>query len=130
MTFAPALRSPRTASGGCCPSRRLEALLFDQNLAPRLVARLADIFPASEHVRDVGLATGDDHAVWSTRSPAVRDSVEGRRLPQRAISSGLAVESTERRRTGQRSRRVIPSTTVTRTRTVAPRRAREAVSAR
>jgi hypothetical protein len=27
-------------------------LLFDQNLAPRLVARLADIFPASEHVRD------------------------------------------------------------------------------
>ena len=39
-------------------------LLFDQNLAPRLVARLADIFPASEHVRDVGLAAGDDHAVW------------------------------------------------------------------
>jgi hypothetical protein len=28
------------------------------------VARLADIFPASEHVRDVGLAAGDDHAVW------------------------------------------------------------------
>lgn len=39
-------------------------LLFDQNLAPRLVARLADIFPASEHVRDVGLAAGDDQAVW------------------------------------------------------------------
>jgi predicted nuclease of predicted toxin-antitoxin system len=39
-------------------------LLFDQNLAPRLVARLADIFPASEHVRDVGLAAGDDLAVW------------------------------------------------------------------
>ena len=28
------------------------------------MARLADIFPASEHVRDVGLAAGDDHAVW------------------------------------------------------------------
>jgi predicted nuclease of predicted toxin-antitoxin system len=39
-------------------------LLFDQNLAPRLVARLADVFPASEHVRDVGLAAGDDNAVW------------------------------------------------------------------
>ncbi len=38
-------------------------LLFDQNLAPG-VARLADIFPASEHVRDVGLAAGDDRAVW------------------------------------------------------------------
>jgi predicted nuclease of predicted toxin-antitoxin system len=39
-------------------------LLFDQNLAPRLVARLADIFPASEHVRDVGLAARDDLALW------------------------------------------------------------------
>lgn len=39
-------------------------LLLDQNLAPRLVARLADLFPASEHVRDVGLATADDLAVW------------------------------------------------------------------
>ncbi len=28
-------------------------------LAPRLVARLADIFPASEHVRDVALAEGE-----------------------------------------------------------------------
>jgi predicted nuclease of predicted toxin-antitoxin system len=39
-------------------------LLFDQNLAPRLVARLADVFPASEHVRDAGLAAGYDQAVW------------------------------------------------------------------
>ena len=39
-------------------------LLLDQNLAPRLVARLADLFPGSEHVRDVGLASADDSAVW------------------------------------------------------------------
>ena len=39
-------------------------LLFDQNLAPWLVALLADIFPASEHVRNVGLAAADDLAVW------------------------------------------------------------------
>jgi predicted nuclease of predicted toxin-antitoxin system len=39
-------------------------LLLDQNLAPRLVARLTDLFPGSEHVRDVGLAAADDLAVW------------------------------------------------------------------
>jgi predicted nuclease of predicted toxin-antitoxin system len=39
-------------------------LLLDQNLAPRLVARLVDLFPGSEHVRDAGLATADDTAVW------------------------------------------------------------------
>jgi predicted nuclease of predicted toxin-antitoxin system len=39
-------------------------LLFDQNLAPRLVARLAGLFPGSEHVRDVGLVSADDSAVW------------------------------------------------------------------
>jgi predicted nuclease of predicted toxin-antitoxin system len=39
-------------------------LLFDQNLAPRLVARLAKLFPESEHVRDAGLAMADDAAVW------------------------------------------------------------------
>jgi predicted nuclease of predicted toxin-antitoxin system len=40
-------------------------LLFDQNLAPWLVARLFDLFPGSEHVRDVGLAAVDDMAVWA-----------------------------------------------------------------
>ena len=39
-------------------------LLFDQNLAPRLVGQVADLFPGSEHVRDVGLAAADDVAVW------------------------------------------------------------------
>jgi predicted nuclease of predicted toxin-antitoxin system len=39
-------------------------LLFDQNLAPRLVRSLADLHPASVHVRDIGLATADDATVW------------------------------------------------------------------
>jgi len=39
-------------------------LLFDQNLAWRLVRSLADLYPDSVHVRDVGLASADDAAVW------------------------------------------------------------------
>ena len=40
-------------------------LLFDQNLSAALVRRLADVFPTSAHVRDLGLATADDEAVWA-----------------------------------------------------------------
>lgn len=39
-------------------------LLFDQNLSPRLVALLADVFPQSRHVRDAGLERADDLTVW------------------------------------------------------------------
>ena len=39
-------------------------LLFDQNLSHRLVALLAAGFPGSERVRNVGLATADDQAIW------------------------------------------------------------------
>ena len=39
-------------------------LLFDQNLSPRLLPALADIFPNSNHVRNVGLGRADDDAVW------------------------------------------------------------------
>ena len=39
-------------------------LLFDQNLSPNLVARLADIFPQSLHVREAGLERADDLSVW------------------------------------------------------------------
>ena len=39
-------------------------LLFDQNLSPRLASLLSDLFPASTHVREVGLAAADDCAVW------------------------------------------------------------------
>lgn len=40
-------------------------LLFDQNLSPRLVARLADLFPGSEHVEAAGLGNASDESVWA-----------------------------------------------------------------
>ena len=39
-------------------------LLFDQNLSPRLSRLLADIYPNSVHVREVGLQDADDNSVW------------------------------------------------------------------
>lgn len=39
-------------------------LLFDENLSHNLVVRLADVFPNSVHVREVGLESADDHVVW------------------------------------------------------------------
>lgn len=39
-------------------------LLFDQNLPARLVRRLADLFPGSDHVGHVGLDRADDLEVW------------------------------------------------------------------
>ena len=39
-------------------------LLFDENLSPKLARRLADLFPDSVHVRDVGLKAADDPLVW------------------------------------------------------------------
>jgi predicted nuclease of predicted toxin-antitoxin system len=37
-------------------------LLFDQNLAPKLVKRLEDLFPGSSHVFLVGLDRKDDRS--------------------------------------------------------------------
>jgi predicted nuclease of predicted toxin-antitoxin system len=39
-------------------------LLFDQNLSPSLVKRLADLFPGSSHTEFVGLAANDDRLIW------------------------------------------------------------------
>jgi predicted nuclease of predicted toxin-antitoxin system len=39
-------------------------LLLDENLSPRLVSLLGDLFPGSLHVHDVGLGGDDDGAVW------------------------------------------------------------------
>lgn len=39
-------------------------LLFDQNLSPKLPARLADLFPDSRHVLDLALDQADDTTVW------------------------------------------------------------------
>ena len=57
-----------TAGGGAPPPG--PPLLFDQNLAPALARRLADLYPGSAHVRDAGLAAADDEAIWATRPPA------------------------------------------------------------
>jgi predicted nuclease of predicted toxin-antitoxin system len=39
-------------------------LLFDQNLSPRLPRLLADIYPESVHVREVGLRDAHDIEIW------------------------------------------------------------------
>jgi predicted nuclease of predicted toxin-antitoxin system len=39
-------------------------LLLDQNLSPRLVPALVDLYPGSTHVREVGLQAADDDVVW------------------------------------------------------------------
>ena len=39
-------------------------LPFDQNISYRLVRRLADIYPDSIHVREVGLRDADDADIW------------------------------------------------------------------
>ena len=39
-------------------------LLLDQNLSPSLIQALSGDYPGSAHVRDLGLASGTDQAVW------------------------------------------------------------------
>lgn len=40
-------------------------LLFDENLSHRLALKLAEEFPESEHVRNVGLKEAPDTEVWT-----------------------------------------------------------------
>ncbi|WP_263378394.1 DUF5615 family PIN-like protein [Granulicella paludicola] len=40
-------------------------LLLDENLSPRLVELLSDVYPGSQHVADVGLGSTDDAEVWA-----------------------------------------------------------------
>jgi predicted nuclease of predicted toxin-antitoxin system len=39
-------------------------LLFDENLSFRLARELADVYPGSSHVRDVGLLGAEDPRIW------------------------------------------------------------------
>ena len=39
-------------------------LLFDQNLSPKLIRRLSDLYPNSDHLDLLGLGTADDVLVW------------------------------------------------------------------
>jgi len=40
-------------------------LLFDENLSPLLVIRLADLYPGSSHVHDEGFGHSDDQEIWA-----------------------------------------------------------------
>ena len=42
----------------------MKLLLFDSNLSRRLVGRLSDVFPGSQHVALVGLESAPDREVW------------------------------------------------------------------
>ncbi|MBN2090235.1 DUF5615 family PIN-like protein [candidate division KSB1 bacterium] len=39
-------------------------ILLDQNLSPRLVSRLLDLYPDSVHVSNLGLASALDKEIW------------------------------------------------------------------
>lgn len=40
-------------------------LLFDHNLSPRLIRRLADLYPHTTHVFFIGLERASDMTVWA-----------------------------------------------------------------
>jgi predicted nuclease of predicted toxin-antitoxin system len=40
-------------------------LLLDENLSPRLMEALSDLYPGSEHVHGCGLGGKEDDAVWN-----------------------------------------------------------------
>ena len=42
----------------------MKLLLFDQNLSPRLIERLADVYPESVHVFSLGLGDALDIEIW------------------------------------------------------------------
>lgn len=54
----------RSGAGTTRTRRAQMRLLFDQNLSPRLVDRLGDIYPNSVHVAAVGLDRALDREVW------------------------------------------------------------------
>ncbi len=39
-------------------------LLFDQNLSPKLIKKLADLYPNSDHLDLLGLGAANDTMVW------------------------------------------------------------------
>jgi predicted nuclease of predicted toxin-antitoxin system len=46
-------------------------LLFDQNLSPRLPRILANIYPESIHVREIGIAPQPTRQFGNTRRPKI-----------------------------------------------------------
>jgi predicted nuclease of predicted toxin-antitoxin system len=76
-------------------------LLFDQNLSHKLVNRLADMFPDSAHVREVGLKEADDHAVWeyakaNGQTIVSKDSDFHQRSFVLALANGISADAASR----------------------------------
>ena len=42
----------------------MKLLLFDQNLSPKLLTRLQDLYPGSTHVEALGLGSASDQTIW------------------------------------------------------------------
>ena len=42
----------------------MKLLLFDQNISPHLVKKLADIYPGCIHVSTLGMGNGTDIEIW------------------------------------------------------------------
>ena len=63
----PRVRRRAGAPPGSAPPR--VRLLLDENVSPQLVRALADLFPESTHLRDVGLSRATDDAVWTYAAP-------------------------------------------------------------
>lgn len=42
----------------------MKLLLFDQNISPRLVNLLADVYPGSAHVSELGMGNAMDIEIW------------------------------------------------------------------
>ena len=54
----------RLSASGASHQFPQHELLFDENLSPLLPDLVADLFPLSRHVRQVGLLGADDSAIW------------------------------------------------------------------
>ncbi len=64
-------------------------LLFDHNLSYKLVGRLADLFPDSEHVRNVNLHEADGRTVWEyARANGLAIVSQGEDFHQRSFLYG------------------------------------------
>lgn len=53
-----------TARGTPRPDARRMSLLLDQNLSRRLVSRIADKFPGTLHVGELGMECKSDGDIW------------------------------------------------------------------
>ncbi len=67
-------------------------LLFDQNLARRLVPKLAVEYPGSAHVADLNLDTASDRAIWDYAGVhGYVNRVEGHRLSTTGVPVRLSL---------------------------------------